>query len=57
MTADIEQRDHIDSTRTDGPLIRPEGAIDLDTSDMGIDEVVDAMVEAVRSMLASGATD
>ena len=57
VTADIEQRDHIDSTRTDGPLIRPEGAIDLDTSDMGIDEVVDAMVEAVRSMLASGATD
>ena len=57
VTADIEQRDHIDSTRTDGPLIRPDGAIDLDTSDMSIDEVVDAMVDAVRSMLAPGATD
>ena len=52
VTADIEQRDRIDSTRSDGPLIRPDGAIDLDTSDMNIDQVVDAMVDAVQSSAA-----
>lgn len=55
VTADIEQRDRLDSTRSDGPLMRPEGAIDLDTSDMNIDQVVDAMVEAVRAATVSGA--
>lgn len=46
---DIERRDLLDSTRTDGPLIRPEGAVDLDTSHRSIDEVVDAMEQVVRS--------
>ena len=55
VMADIEQRDHLDSTRNDGPLIRPEGAIDLDTSNMSIDEVVDAMVTLVtRAVAESG---
>ena len=57
VTADIEQRDRIDSTRSDGPLIRPEGAIDLDTSEMSIDQVVEAMVEAVESVMGPGESD
>lgn len=45
---DIEQRDLLDSTRTDGPLIRPEGAIDIDTGHRSIEQVVDVMEAYVR---------
>jgi CMP/dCMP kinase len=49
---DIEQRDEMDSSRSDGPLIRPHGAIDIDTSHRTVDEVVTAMEAAVRSKLS-----
>lgn len=48
---DIEQRDAMDSTRRDGPLIRPRGAIDIDTSHRTVDEVVAEMESIVRSRL------
>jgi CMP/dCMP kinase len=48
---DIEQRDRLDSTRSDGPLIRPKGAIDIDTSHRTIDELVSEMEAVVRAML------
>jgi cytidylate kinase len=57
VIADIEQRDHLDSTRIDGPLIRPEGAVDLDTSEMDIDAVVAAMVEVVKRTVAKEGCD
>lgn len=34
----VEERDRIDSTREDSPLIRAEDAIEFDNSDMGIKE-------------------
>ena len=37
---EIKNRDHIDSSRKDSPLIVPEGGIEIDTSDMTIMEVV-----------------
>ncbi len=40
---DIRSRDQIDSTRTDGPLTCPEGAVVIDTSPLSMDEVVDHM--------------
>lgn len=51
IIADIERRDRIDSTRSVGPLVRPDGAVDIDSSSKSIDEVVDAMVKEVESML------
>lgn len=45
---DIRNRDHIDSTRRDAPLVRPHGAFLIDTSYMTIEEVVDAMEQVVR---------
>jgi CMP/dCMP kinase len=48
---DISTRDKIDSTRTDGPLTCPTGAIIIDTSDKTMVEVVDLMEESVRSVL------
>ncbi len=38
---EINNRDTIDSNRNDSPLIIPEDGIKLDTSGLGIDEVVD----------------
>ncbi len=48
---DIELRDQIDSTRTDGPLTCPEGAIIIDTSSMTMTEVVDMMEAKVTDIL------
>ena len=51
VTEDIRRRDQIDSTRSDGPLICPEGAIIIDTSELEIDEVVERMVQAVQDRI------
>mgnify|MGYP001220391792 FL=1 len=48
---DISARDKIDSTRADGPLTCPEGAMVIDTSDKTMMEVVDLMEDAVRAVL------
>ena len=37
---EIKSRDTIDSSRKDSPLILPENGIEIDTSDMSIDDVV-----------------
>lgn len=50
---DIQARDHIDTTRAASPLICPEGAIKIDTSDKTIEEVTDLMEDAVRSFLSA----
>ena len=34
----VEERDRIDSTREDSPLMKAEDAIEFDNSDMGIKE-------------------
>lgn len=49
---EIRQRDHRDSTRTDGPLIRPDDAIVIDSSAMTQAQVVAAMADAARSRFA-----
>lgn len=47
--AAIEARDAYDSTRTVAPLIKAADAVELDTSDMTIDEVVTAVERLVRN--------
>lgn len=49
---DIETRDQLDSTRTDGPLTCPEGATIIDTSSMTMTEVVDVMETKVATVLS-----
>lgn len=44
VARELEARDHRDSTRAIAPLKRAEGAWELDSSALGIDEVVDAIV-------------
>jgi len=44
----IVQRDHKDTTRADGPLICPDDAIRIDTSDLTLDQVLDLLEQNVR---------
>ena len=49
LLKEIVARDLSDSTRRDGPLICPEDAIRVDTSDMTFDQVVATLEEQVRA--------
>jgi len=51
IVQDIQDRDRLDATRPDGPLVRPVGAIDIDTGDRSAQEVVDAMESVARENL------
>jgi cytidylate kinase len=46
---EIRERDHADSTRVESPLTRAPDAIHLDTTELGLDEVVRRMLAAVES--------
>ena len=48
VVADVKNRDYIDSHRDFDPLMQAEDAISLDTSDMTIEEVVDAILRIVE---------
>ena len=41
----IARRDRLDSTRVASPAVRPDGAVELDTSDLTIDQVVKTLVD------------
>jgi CMP/dCMP kinase len=43
----IEARDRLDAGRSDAPLTRPVGAVEIDTDELGFDEVVDRMIESI----------
>jgi cytidylate kinase len=43
--AGIRDRDRLDSQRSASPLVKPEGAVEIDTSDLTIDEALGKMLE------------
>lgn len=47
---DLARRDAIDSTRTASPLVKAEGAVQLDGTHLTLDEVVQAVVGLVREV-------
>ena len=49
VLAELIARDERDSTREASPLIIPEGAVIIDTSDMTVEEVVDSIVGLARA--------
>lgn len=53
VLANVEQRDYIDTTRAESPLRRAEDAIDLDNSDMTIEQQNDRLDTLVASALNS----
>ncbi len=48
---EIERRDYIDSHRENSPLRKADDAIELDTSDLTIEEEVDAIIELFRKRI------
>ena len=51
VLADIIKRDTRDRTRTDGPLVKPDGAVVIDTSDQTIQQVTAKMLAFVNSLI------
>ena len=49
IAADLERRDHADSTRQASPLRKADDAVEIDTSTLGIEEVVAAVLELVAT--------
>jgi CMP/dCMP kinase len=49
VAADLARRDTLDEDRDDSPLAQAEDAIVLDTSDLGVDEVVEVIVRAIAA--------
>ncbi len=50
----IQQRDRLDETRTDGPLVCPSDAERVDTSLLTLPQVVDELERRVRACVAAG---
>ena len=48
VAADLARRDAIDTERQHDPLRRPDGAIEIDTSGLTIDEVVAVIIDKLR---------
>ena len=53
VEANVRQRDYIDSHRDFDPLMKDKDAVELDTSAMSIDEVVDAILGIVKEKLGA----
>jgi cytidylate kinase len=49
IAEDLRRRDERDRTRAEAPLLEAEDAVELDTSEMGIEEAIAAAVAAVES--------
>lgn len=52
---EVKKRDKVDSEREVSPLIKPEGAIEIDTTDLTIDEIVAKMYRIAKERELSGA--
>ena len=44
VAADIRRRDEADSDRRASPLVRADGAVEIDTTTLGVDETVDRIL-------------
>ncbi|MFZ0012602.1 MAG: (d)CMP kinase [Acidimicrobiia bacterium] len=49
VLADLNRRDHLDSTRSASPLKIPDGAVVVDTSHLHFEEVVDRVLDLIGS--------
>ncbi len=53
VLVNVQTRDHIDSTRKDSPLIKAEDAIEIDNSDMSLDEQFDIIYKLALEKISS----
>ena len=47
ILASMEARDRLDRSRADAPLVKPDGAIEIDTDDLSLEEVVDRILDRI----------
>ncbi len=57
VEASLRERDRIDSGRTTAPLVRADGAVEVDTTTYTLDEVVDLVVSLLPGLLPAGQPD
>ncbi|HXA63322.1 MAG TPA: (d)CMP kinase [Streptosporangiaceae bacterium] len=52
----VEQarRDHLDSTRKTSPMTKADDAVEIDSTELGLAEVIDAVVRLVKERAAAG---
>jgi len=55
LEAQIAERDHLDSTRAEAPLVQAPDAVELVTDGMDIEAVIEALVAEFRSRIAEEA--
>lgn len=48
------RRDRLDSTRTTSPMTKADDAVEIDSTELGLDEVIDAVVRLVKERAAAG---
>ncbi|MEP6599307.1 MAG: (d)CMP kinase [Actinomycetota bacterium] len=53
VAADLQRRDGLDSSREASPLAKAADAVEIDTSELTVDEVVDRLVELVAGHRAA----
>ena len=53
----IESRDRLDASRSESPLVKPKGAIEIDTDDLDLEAVVDRIVSIVRRSMPGSSDD
>ncbi|MGD9696892.1 MAG: (d)CMP kinase [Thermoleophilia bacterium] len=54
VRADLAHRDHLDSTRATGPLQVADGAVVIDSSELDVDAVVEAILGLVADVRTAG---
>lgn len=52
--ADQARRDRLDSTRTASPLTKADDAVEIDSTELGLAEVVDTVVRLVKERVSTG---
>lgn len=55
VTDSVAERDRLDSTRATAPLTIPDGAIVIDTTHLGLDGVIDAVIGHLEKVEKGGA--
>jgi cytidylate kinase len=53
VAADIDRRDRLDSSRATSPLVRADDAVELDTTDLDLDEVVQRLIDLTSNSVPS----
>jgi cytidylate kinase len=49
----VQERDYIDSHRATSPLKKADGAVEIDNSDMGLDEQFERILSHANALIAS----